>query len=100
MNCQIYRKDNKYYGYEVDDESWFIWDNNGEGWQEIFMDSFENLRKIDEYDGDYLDPPDYNICPGCQRKEMHKMCPAYGTPWYMSGKKFTKKIEEYIRSLK
>ncbi len=24
-------------------------------------------------------------CPGCQRDEIHKMCPAYGTPYYMSG---------------
>lgn len=24
-------------------------------------------------------------CSGCGRYELHKMCPAYGTPFYMSG---------------
>ena len=28
-------------------------------------------------------------CPGCQRPEIHKLCPAWGTPLYMSGKLFT-----------
>lgn len=23
-------------------------------------------------------------CPGCGRPELHKMCPAWGTPHYMS----------------
>jgi hypothetical protein len=36
------------------------------------------------------------ICPGCQRElsEPHKMCPAWGTSYYMSGKLFTPEIEE------
>lgn len=36
-------------------------------------------------------------CPGCQRPELHKMCPAWGTPLYMSGKLFTKEHEEQYR---
>ena len=24
-------------------------------------------------------------CPGCQREELHVSCPAYGTPFYMTG---------------
>jgi hypothetical protein len=27
-------------------------------------------------------------CPGCQQPELHKMCPAHGTPFYMSGRKY------------
>ena len=34
------------------------------------------------------------VCPGCGRKELHKMCPAHGTPYYMSGVLFTKEMEE------
>jgi hypothetical protein len=33
------------------------------------------------------------ICPGCGRDELHKLCPAYGTPYYMSGTVFTKDME-------
>jgi len=32
-------------------------------------------------------------CSGCQREEVHKFCPAYGTLYYMSGMKFTPEIE-------
>lgn len=32
-------------------------------------------------------------CTGCQRNEIHKMCPAYGTPFYMSGIPFTIEIQ-------
>lgn len=34
------------------------------------------------------------VCRGCQRKEMHKFCPAFGTPYYMSGTAFTEEIEK------
>lgn len=34
------------------------------------------------------------ICKGCGRPEMHKFCPAWGTPMYMSGKLFTKEDEK------
>lgn len=34
-----------------------------------------------------------NVCPGCQRDEVHKKCPAHGTPYYMSGVLFTKSME-------
>jgi len=34
------------------------------------------------------------VCRGCQRKEMHKLCPAFGTPYYMSGTAFTEEIEK------
>ena len=37
------------------------------------------------------------VCPGCGRSEMHKMCPAWGTSYYLSGKLFTKEIEEATR---
>lgn len=33
-------------------------------------------------------------CPGCQREELHKMCPAFGTPFYMSGKLYTEEDEK------
>lgn len=33
------------------------------------------------------------VCRGCGRPEMHKMCPAWGTPFYMSGKLFTAELE-------
>jgi hypothetical protein len=33
------------------------------------------------------------VCPGCQRNEVHKMCPACHTPFYMSGVAFTPEIE-------
>jgi hypothetical protein len=41
-----------------------------------------------------------DLCPGCQRPEMHKMCPAYGTEYYMSGKPFTKEIENSYKRRK
>lgn len=34
------------------------------------------------------------LCPGCQRPEMHKWCPAHGTPYYMSGQLFTEEMEK------
>jgi hypothetical protein len=34
-----------------------------------------------------------NVCAGCQRPELHKLCPAWGTPKYMSGELFTKEME-------
>jgi ribA/ribD-fused uncharacterized protein len=37
------------------------------------------------------------VCPGCGRPEIHKMCPAWGTEYYMSGKLFTKELEEQTR---
>lgn len=33
-----------------------------------------------------------SLCPGCQHPEFHKMCPAYGTPYYMSGEKLPDEI--------
>ena len=33
------------------------------------------------------------VCRGCQRPEVHKMCPAWGTPKYMSGELFTEEDE-------
>jgi hypothetical protein len=33
-------------------------------------------------------------CPGCGRTELHKMCPAWGTPIYMSGQLLTPELEE------
>lgn len=38
------------------------------------------------------------MCPGCGRNEIHKACPAHGTPYYMSGKPFTVEVElQYLR---
>lgn len=34
-----------------------------------------------------------DVCPGCQRLEFHKMCPAHGTPFYMSGVPYTENDE-------
>jgi hypothetical protein len=39
-------------------------------------------------------------CPGCQRLEVHKMCPAWGTPLYMSGVLFTKEHEKQYAELR
>ncbi len=33
------------------------------------------------------------VCRGCGRPELHKMCPAWGTPMYMSGQLFTAEME-------
>ena len=33
------------------------------------------------------------LCRGCMRPEIHKMCPAWGTPLYMTGILFTKEHE-------
>ena len=32
-------------------------------------------------------------CRGCQREDLHKMCPAHGTLYFMSGEPFTKELE-------
>lgn len=37
-------------------------------------------------------------CPGCRRYEMHKMCPAYGTEYYMSGIPYTERVEQFIKN--
>ena len=34
------------------------------------------------------------VCSGCGRAELHKMCPAWGTPIYGSGILFTKELQE------
>ena len=39
-------------------------------------------------------------CAGCQREEIHKMCPAFGTPLYMSGNLFTKEDEEKYKEIR
>jgi hypothetical protein len=31
-------------------------------------------------------------CPGCQRAELHFMCPAYDTHFYMSGIPYTENV--------
>lgn len=36
-------------------------------------------------------------CRGCQREELHKMCPAHGTLYYMSGKEFTPEMEKALK---
>ena len=36
-------------------------------------------------------------CPGCGRNELHKMCPAHGTPYYMSGEVFTEEMEKKLK---
>ena len=36
-------------------------------------------------------------CPGCGRQEVHKMCPAHGTKYYMSGKVFTEEMEKELK---
>lgn len=35
-----------------------------------------------------------DICKGCGRPEIHKMCPAWGTRYYMSGILFTEEMEK------
>lgn len=37
-------------------------------------------------------------CSGCQRElfEPHKMCPAWGTKYYMSGELFTPEMEKEL----
>jgi hypothetical protein len=48
----------------------------------------------------FIKLPKYPKCPGCQRRELHKFCPAYGTPYYMSGIPYTKELEEISDILK
>jgi hypothetical protein len=38
------------------------------------------------------------LCPGCLRHDIHKKCPAHGTPFYMSGIPFTEKMEYYYQT--
>ena len=40
-----------------------------------------------------------HFCVGCGRYELHKMCPAHGTKYYMSGKLFTAEMEELCKEL-
>lgn len=40
-----------------------------------------------------------NKCVGCGRNEIHKHCPAHGTKYYMSGKKFTYFQEDKISTI-
>jgi hypothetical protein len=40
-----------------------------------------------------------NKCPGCQRNDIHKMCPAHGTPFYMSGIPYSEELEKIIAVL-
>ncbi len=35
----------------------------------------------------------YGFCAGCGRAEVHKNCPAWGTPYYLSGRLFTVEAE-------
>jgi hypothetical protein len=39
-------------------------------------------------------------CPGCGRPEQHKMCPAWGTPVYMTGELLTPELEEKYRFIR
>lgn len=39
----------------------------------------------------------YTHCPGCGREELHKICPAWGIEYYMSGKLLTKELEEQTK---
>lgn len=38
-------------------------------------------------------------CPGCGRNELHKQCPAHGTPYYMSGQVFTPELEKQYKEV-
>jgi len=40
-----------------------------------------------------------DLCDGCQRPEVHKKCPAHGTPFYMSGIPYPKEIEEIMNKM-
>lgn len=35
-------------------------------------------------------------CIGCGRNEIHKMCPAHGTPFYMSGIPYPEKLAKIV----
>jgi Domain of unknown function (DUF4326) len=48
--------------------------------------------------GDVLVELAEQICHGCGRLETHKRCPAHGTPYYMSGKFYSKEKEEYDKA--
>lgn len=41
--------------------------------------------------------PSNKPCPGCGRYELHKMCPAHGTEYYMSGITFTEEMEKELK---
>lgn len=58
---------------------------NEEEQMKYIMDDIERFNSYKEKQA---------ICIGCQRPELHKICPAWGTPYYMSGELFTKELEE------
>ncbi len=36
-----------------------------------------------------------SVCPGCGRNEVHKLCPAWGTPYYMTGQ-FPQELQDSL----
>lgn len=44
---------------------------------------------------DAVASPVDTTCRGCGRHELHKMCPAWGTPKYGTGELFTEEDEKY-----
>ncbi len=64
------------------------WEGQQDFLDEVLVAEIERLRSL-------LPPPvdSSKACLGCQRQEEHKLCPAYGTVFYMSGVPFTPEIE-------
>lgn len=103
IKCRVYLEDGIFYGYEEARKEWFFWDKHYQEWEAIDPPkNKDNMLIIDEYNEEYLDTPGWHGCDGCQRVEVHKMCPAHGTPWYMSGPSFpyTKDIENMLKTTK
>lgn len=40
------------------------------------------------------------VCRGCGRPELHKFCPAWGTPKFMTGEVFTKEDEVKYKEMR
>lgn len=69
---------------------------NGEINQEVLMEVSRRLNAAFEVILDAItgEPK----CPGCGRPELHKTCPAWGTPKYMSGELFTEEDEKKYKA--
>lgn len=68
----------------------------GNGKETMWNDMCEDCHNA--YD-DLLYCPD-GVCEGCMRQAMHKMCPAHGTPFYMTGVPFTEEVERLYNKKK
>ena len=68
----------------------------GNGKETIWNDMCDTCN---EHYNDLISSPE-DVCDGCMRIAMHKMCPAHGTPFYMTGVPFTEEVERLYNKKK